>query len=208
MPMPTSSLPRRDQILSAAERLFRDKGYLATSVRDIGKAVGIQGASLYHHIGGKEDLLWEIANRAADEFFAALQPIVSAETATPLKLRRAIIAHVGVIASNLEAAAVYFNEWRHFEPERRAAFMRRRDEYEDLFRQVLAQGQREDLFHIPDEKFAARFVLSALNWTHQWYRPDGPMTAEAIGGVLADMVLNGLYQTASAEMVLAASGVQ
>jgi hypothetical protein len=47
-----------------------------------------------------------------------------------------------------------------------------------------------------DERFAARLVLSALNWTHQWYKPDGPMTAEEVGSTLADMLLNGLYRTA------------
>lgn len=208
MPIRYSTLPRREQIRSAAERLFREKGYLATSVRDIGKAVGVQGASLYHHIGGKEDLLWEIACQAADEFFSALQPIVSAEATTALKLRRAIVAHVGVIARNLDSAAVYFNEWRHFEPERRAAYTRRRDEYEGLFRALLAQGQREGFFHIPDEKFAARFVLSALNWTHQWYRPDGPMSADEIGGALADMVLSGLQRTATPEAAPSGLGAQ
>jgi AcrR family transcriptional regulator len=192
MPKHAADLPRKDQILAAAERLFREKGYLATSVRDIGNAVGVRGASLYHHIGGKEELLWAIASRAADEFFAALQPIVASDLATPLKLRRAIIAHVGVIARNLDAAAVYFNEWRHLGPEQRAAYTRRRDEYENCFRQILWQGQREGLFTVPDEKFAARFVLSALNWTHQWYRPNGPMKPEEIGATLADLVMNGL----------------
>src|SRR3989338_8483776 len=105
--------PRKDQILAAAEKLFQERGYLATSVRDIGAAVGVRGASLYHHIGGKEELLWTIASRAADEFFAAVRPLVAADEATPLKLRKAIIAHVGVITRNLDAAAVYFNEWRH-----------------------------------------------------------------------------------------------
>lgn len=190
-----SDLPRKDQILAAAERLFREKGYLATSVRDIGQAVGVQGASLYHHIGGKEELLWEIASRAAEEFFAALQPVMAADIATPLKLRRAVVAHVGVIARNLDAAAVYFNEWRHLNVKRRAEFTRRRDEYEACFRAILWQGMREGLFTVPDEKFAARFVLSALNWTHQWYRPDGLMTPEEIGGTLADLVLNGLSRT-------------
>lgn len=195
MSKPQSELPRKDQILAAAERLFRDKGYLATSVRDIGHAVGVRGASLYHHIGGKEELLWAIASRAADQFFAALQPIVASDLATPLKLRRAIIAHVGVIASNLGASAVYFNEWRHLGPDQRAAYTRRRDDYENCFRQILWQGQREGLFTVPDEKFAARFVLSALNWTHHWYRPDGPMKPEEIGDTLADLVLNGLSRT-------------
>lgn len=196
MPRRNAGSPRREQILATAERLFREKGYLATSMRDIGRAVGVQGASLYQHFGGKEELLWTIASRAADEFFAALQPVMTAEVATPLKLRRAIVAHVGVITRNLDAAAVYFNEWRHLKKAQRAAFAKRRDEYEGLFRALLGQGIREGLFAPVDERFAARLVLSALNWTHQWYRPDGPMTAEEIGSTLADMLLNGLYRTA------------
>jgi len=196
MPRRADGPPRKDQILAAAEHLFREKGYLAASVRDIGRAVGVQGGSLYHHIGGKEELLWAIATRAADEFFAALRPVMASEAATPLKLRRAIITHVGVITRNLDASAVYFNEWRHLAQRRRDQFARRRDEYEDLFRLLLGQGIREGIFAPVDERFAARLVFSALNWTHQWYRPDGPMTPEEIGGTLADMLLNGLYRTA------------
>ncbi len=79
---------------------------------------------------------------------------------------------------------------------RRAEFTRRRDEYEGGFRSILWQGIREGHFAAMDEKFAARFVLSALNWTHQWYRPDGAMTPEAIGQTLADMVLKGLERLA------------
>jgi AcrR family transcriptional regulator len=196
MPRDSSGLPRKDQILAAAERLFHEKGYLATSVREIGDTVGIRGASLYHHIGGKDELLWAIANRAADEFFAALQPILTADEAAPLKLRKAIIAHVGVITRNLNAAAVYFNEWRHLNDEQRAEFTRRRDEYESGFRRILWQGIKEGHFAALDEKFAARFVLSALNWTHQWYRSSGPMRPEEVGSTLADMILNGLGRMA------------
>lgn len=188
----SDSTPRIDQILQIAERLFRERGYLATSVRDIGQAVGIRGASLYHHIGGKEDLLWMSASRAADQFFAALRPIMAEDTAAPLKLRRAICAHVAVIAHNLDAAAVYFNEWRHLSEARRAGFTQRRDDYENCFREILWRGIRDGHFAAVDEKFAARVVLSALNWTHQWYRPDGAMTPDEIGQTLADMLLKGL----------------
>jgi AcrR family transcriptional regulator len=156
----------------------------------------VRGASLYHHIGSKEDLLWLIASRAADEFFSAQQPILASAEATPLKLRRAIIAHVGVITRNLDASAVYFSEWRHLKKAQRTAFAKRRDEYEGLFRALMEQGIREGIFTPVDERFAARLVLSALNWTHQWYRPNGPMTADEIGSTLADMLLNGLYRTA------------
>lgn len=185
---------RRDQILAAAERLFRQRGYLATSVRDIGEAVGINGASLYSHIGSKEDLLWEIASRAADAFFAALEPIARADEPIPLRLRKAIIAHVGVITQHRDAAGVYFNEWRHLDEPRRSAFAKRMDDYQAIFRGMLREGIQAGLFAPVDERFASLVVLSALNWTHQWYRPDGAMTPEEIGRHLADLLFNGLYR--------------
>jgi len=190
------TLTRQLQIIAAAERLFRQKGYLATTVRDIADELGVRGASLYSHIGGKEELLWAIASRAADEFFAALQPIAASDEPAQLKLRKAVIAHVGVITRNLDAAAVYFNEWRHLGTRRRNQFAKRRDEYEALFRTILRDGITRGIFAPVDEKFAALLVLSALNWTHQWYKPDGPLTAEEVGRTLADMLLNGLSRTA------------
>ncbi|MBI3760258.1 MAG: TetR/AcrR family transcriptional regulator [Chloroflexi bacterium] len=188
--MPAETATRKDQMLAAAERLFRQKGYLATSIGDIEAETGVNA------VGGKEDLLWAIASRAADEFFAAVEPIAAADEAAPLKLRRAIIAHVGVITRNLDAAAVYFNEWRHLSEPRRAEFARRRDEYEALFRGLMRDGIRSGIFAPVDEKFAALLVLSALNWTYQWYKPDGPMSPEEIGRTLADLLCNGLYRTA------------
>jgi len=142
------------------------------------------------------DLLEAIASRAADEFFAALEPIARNDEPAQLKLRHAIIAHVGVITRNLDASAVYFNEWRHLSPHRRALFAKRRDEYESLFRTILREGIQSGIFAPVDEKFAALLVLSALNWTHQWYKPDGPLTAEEVGRTLADFLMNGLYRTA------------
>lgn len=63
---------RRDQVLMAAERMFRQRGYLGTSMRDLARSLGMQGPSLYSHFRSKQDLLWEIASRAADAFFAAV----------------------------------------------------------------------------------------------------------------------------------------
>ncbi len=181
--------------LLAAEKLFREKGYVGTSPDEIAAAARARGAGADTVID-KQALLWAIATRAADEFFAALEPVASSEEATPVKLRKAIIAHVGVITRNLDASAVYFSEWRHLPEPQRAEYTRRRDDYEACFRGVLSQGIHEGIFAPVDERFAARLVLSALNWTHQWYRPDGPMTPDEIGSTLADMLLNGLYRTA------------
>jgi len=194
MTLRKDTLTRQLEIYSTAEQFFRQKGYLATNMREIADTLGVQGASLYSHIGSKEEILWTVANRAADEFFAALAPVVATTETAPLKLRRAIVAHVGVIARNLDAAAVYLNEWRHLGPRRRAQFAKRRDDYEALFRTMIRDGLEAGAFAPVDEKFASLVVLSALNWTHQWYKPNGPMSAEEVGEKIADLLLNGLLK--------------
>ena len=65
---------RKTQILAAGEKLFNEKGYLATSVRDLADAVGMEAASLYSHYKSKEDILWTIADRCANEFFESVKP--------------------------------------------------------------------------------------------------------------------------------------
>ena len=66
---------RRTQLIETAEDLFSKKGYVATSMRDIAEALNIEAASLYSHIGSKDDILWEIADRCATEFHTAIDPI-------------------------------------------------------------------------------------------------------------------------------------
>lgn len=104
--MTEATIQRRDELLSAAQRLFSERGYEATSVRDIADALAIKAGSLYAHIETKEDLLWEILCRAADCFFEAVRPIVESNLVTVEKLRRLIAAHVQVITESSEAAAV------------------------------------------------------------------------------------------------------
>src|SRR3972149_11107559 len=93
---PRSSVesPRRQQIEDAASELFRERGYAATSVRDIAHALDMQGGSLYAHVASKEDMLWAMLTRAADRFNAEVGPVVERERAERRKLRDMIRAHV------------------------------------------------------------------------------------------------------------------
>jgi AcrR family transcriptional regulator len=185
-------LQRRDEVFAVAERLFARKGFQATSVRDIAEALQIKGGSLYHHIESKDDLLWGIVSDAADRFFEAVAPIVRSDLLTIEKLRRVIAAHVKVITSNLDAAAVYSTEWRNLGEPRRREFAGRRDEYERIVRGLVHDCIREGTFADVDEKFATLLILSSINWIYQWYRPDGPMTPDEIARKLTELFFNGL----------------
>jgi len=188
----TAVAPRREQILEAAARLFRERGFHATSVRDIADAVGLQGGSLYAHVQSKDEVLWEIVKESADRFFRALRPVVASDRDTLTKLREAILVHVNVITEDLDAAAVYTTEWRHLPEPRRSEFAAWRDEYEQLFRSLVHQGMREGHLSPVDEGYATLFILSALNYVYLWFRPEGRMGSEAVARMMADFIFNGL----------------
>ncbi len=188
---------RKEQIRRVAVKLFRDRGYAGTSVRDIAEAVGIQGGSLYAHVNSKDDLLWDIVNHSADRFFEKLSPIFAQDQAVMPRLRQAIIAHVGVITNDLDAAAVYSTEWRHLSAERRALFAARRDEYEQMFRGLIREGMEQRLLATADEVFASLFVLSSLNWVYQWFKPDGKLTGDELGKMMAEYIFDGLRRRLS-----------
>jgi len=186
------AIQRREELLAAAERLFSQQGFQATSIREIADAMNLQAGSLYAHIETKEDLLWEILSAAADRFFAAINPIVVSDLVTIEKLRRAIAAHVGVITRSAASASVYSTEWRHLSEPRRSEFAKRRNEYEQLFRGMVRDAIREGAFGDVDEKFATLLILSSINWIYQWFSPDGPMTPEEIARRITDLFFNGL----------------
>lgn len=190
-----ASLDRKAQIVSAAERLFNERGFLATSVRDLAEELGMEAASLYSHFKSKDDILWTIADRCASEFFDKIRPIAESQLHTQKKLTEMIIAHIGVITRNINAAAVFFREWRHIAEPRRSEYAILRNEYEEIFRQVVRKGIEENLFKNHDEGFSTRTIMSAVNWTHTWYRADGELTSEEIGQHLAGILLHGLVRT-------------
>lgn len=184
--------PRRQQIEDAASTLFRERGYAATSVRDIAHALDMQGGSLYAHVASKEDMLWAIVVRAADRFNAEVGPIAASDRTAARKLRKMIRAHVAVVTSAQKDAAVFLDEWRFLSEERRAQIAARRDDYEGLFRRAIAEGVASGEFGRVDPALTAMVILSALNGIAKWYRPEGNLTPAAIADRHADLFLRSL----------------
>lgn len=185
-------LDRKEQIYRAAARLFSEVGYRATSMRDIAAALDIKAGSLYSHIRSKEDVLWEIVSRAADEFDAALAGVRGGELPPPEKLRAALAAYTAVVARNLEFATVLFQDWRHLPPEKRAAVAARRDAVERVFREIVAEGVAGGAF-TPDlnVKLTAVLALSGANWLPNWFRPEGRLSAPEVAEAFAELLLRG-----------------
>jgi TetR/AcrR family transcriptional regulator, cholesterol catabolism regulator len=186
--------PRRQQIEDAASALFRERGYAATTVRDIAQALNLQGGSLYAHVASKEDVLWSIVSRAADRFNAEVAPLAASGAPGPVRLREMIRAHVAVVTSAQRDATVFLHEWRFLSDERREQMAARRDAYEALFRQTIAEGIQAGEFATRDPRMTAMAILSALNGIATWYRPDGVLTPDEIADDYADLFLKAIHE--------------
>ena len=185
---------RRQAIEEVASDLFRERGYAGTSIRDIARALSVQGASLYAHVTSKEDVLWAIVDRAATRFEAAANRAEAAATEArpgdPAEAIAALVrAHVGVITGDVDEAGVFVNEWRALGEGRRAAILERRDAYQARFRRHIEQGIALGAFALTDPSIAASTVLSAVNGLAAWYDPDGRLPASRIADHLVDLTL-------------------
>ena len=182
-----------------ASDLFREQGYAATSVRDIARALDIQGASLYAHVTSKEDVLWAIVDRAASRFEAAADAAddCSRPNDHTARLTELARAHVRTIAEDVGAASVFVAEWRSLGAERRAAILERRDAYERRFRELIAAGIASGEFRMTDAAVASMFVLGALNSIATWYDPNGRLPANRIADYAADLAVRTLAEDPS-----------
>lgn len=183
----------RSDVVETAGRLFAQRGFHGTSMRDLGEELGLLGSSLYAHIGSKAELLVEIVDEGA-LLFQGLADDVAASGARPdAKLRALIEGHVRILTDNLDRAATYLNEARHLPEHQRAQIVAMRDRYEQAFRAVLDEGVAAGTFRAGlDTRHAATFVLSLLNALDRWYRPEGVDGPAAVAGHLTDFVLEGI----------------
>src|ERR687886_2600533 len=101
-----ASTSRRRELSRQAARLFAAKGYHGTSIGDVAEALGVQKGSLYAHIAGKQDLLYETMREGAEAFHGALDAIPETLPATE-KIRLALRAHLRIVAGQLDVATVF-----------------------------------------------------------------------------------------------------
>ncbi len=184
---------RAEQVYQAALRLFRQKGYHATSMQDIAEAVGLYKGSLYHYINSKEDLLLHAFERAMDSLLVEIEEVVRDTQLDPAtQLRRAIRAHVAAVAENLDALAVYLHEWRGFAGDQAATVTAQSERYEALLGGIIRRGVEAGQFKESDVKVSTLGVLGMCNWLYHWYNPSGRLGPAQIADTFADFVLDGL----------------
>ncbi|MEX1126469.1 MAG: TetR/AcrR family transcriptional regulator [Acidimicrobiia bacterium] len=183
----------RQDVIEAAGRLFAEKGYHGTSMRDLGRELGLLGSSLYAHVESKQDLLVEVVEEGARLFEASADAAVAGDGSSDNQLRRLIGGHVGVVLENSDVVRTYLNEARMLDPEHRGRVIAARDGYEQTFRRVIAAGVADGSFRTDaDPKLQSIFILSILNAIERWYRPEGRVSRDQLVEEVSNIALASL----------------
>ncbi len=170
--METIVSEKKQRILEAAARLFRDKGYSATSMRDLAGAVNLKASSLYNHISSKEEILQEICLANARRFHEGMKRIQELPEDKPLARLEALLKlHIRIATQDVTSVTSFNDEWRHLSEPHLSQFLEMRRAYESFFRKVIREGTQQGIFRSADESVVLYALISSLRWLYDWYQP-------------------------------------
>lgn len=162
-------LSRKEQIKTVAARLFRKRGFKATSMRDIAKAMDMEAPSLYNHISSKRQLLEELLMSIAQSFILGMKEVKEAPLNSLDKLERLIKLHVDITIDHTDAVSLLTNEWVHLEGGAALDFNALKDDYEKDFKGILMACINEGHLKEVNADLAMFSILSTLRWLYSWY---------------------------------------
>ena len=184
--------PRRSEMYRTIAQLFRDRGFDATSVSDIARALGLTKAGLYHHFDSKEALLFEIMmfglDKVRDEVILPVRAISDPEE----RLRQLITRHARITTRGHGAVAHLQDEIRALPPPARKQVEHRMRVYFDLVRGTLDELRAAGRLCDVDTTVATFSLIGMILWLPRWFRQDGRLTQDHVAENIANLALGGL----------------
>ena len=180
---------RTADIRAAALALFAERGYQATTMADIGAAIGIRGPSLYKHVGSKQELLSQIMVATMEALIAGHRAAIAGCDDVAERLRRAAEAHVRFHARHRLEAFVGTREIRSLQEPHLAEVLDRRAAYERRFRDIVADGAEAGRFRVVSAKLTSYAILDLGMGVSVWYREDGDLTEDQVVYQYGDLAL-------------------
>jgi TetR/AcrR family transcriptional regulator, cholesterol catabolism regulator len=181
---------RREELLRVSARLFREKGFDGTTIRDISGAAGMHSGSPFYHFKTKQDILAAVMEQGLTEGLRRIEEALAAPTPEQ-RFVRMIRAQLGtILEEGNDFVPVLLYDWRSLTETNRRRIVALKDRYDALWQQVIDELQRAG--HIAgDAQLTRLLVLGAVNWTGTWFRPGGRLTLDEVAEGAARLFLRG-----------------
>ncbi|HSP17710.1 MAG TPA: TetR/AcrR family transcriptional regulator [Thermoanaerobaculia bacterium] len=183
---------RASEVYRTAAQIILEKGYDATSVNDIARALGITKAGLYHYIHGKTQLLFDIMQYGLDELEREVAKPATEIKDAEARLRFMIETHARIVTRGQGAVTILVDEARALTPAQNRAIAKRKRAYLDFLRATLQQLRAEGTLRDVNITVAAFGILGTINWLSRWYQSDGALNEKQLAAQIVDIALNGL----------------
>ena len=185
----TSFDGRLEQILATAAKVFAEKGFHPTTMRDLSRATGMSLAGLYHYISGKDELLFLIQTRSFSGVLAGAEASITGGRTPAERLERFIKHHVSFFAGHMSEMKVLSHEANSLTGERLDAINALKRRYVDLLRGLIDDVEAD---RTADSHVSAYALFGMMNWIYNWYNPAGPLPPEALAERFAQLFISGL----------------
>jgi len=187
------TISKEQEIITVAARLFKEKGYRATTLEDIAAAVGMLKGRLDYYIQSKEELLYIVVREPVRQIYNKLEEIVNSDAPIKAKIAQALANHMTLFHQHYPHMAVYLHDYHHLMQKLQKDIIETPKHYQRLWAALLQQGiDAGELRNDLDVKVTVYAILGMCNWVYRWYNPLGKLSAEAIAAIFTTLVLDGL----------------
>ena len=183
---------KKEIILEKAAVMFREKGFSATSMRDLAESVGIEAASLYNHIQSKSQILQEIVFRAADDCNQHLDKLTDENAACSVKIESIIRFHVQMMLNRFEDYHVMTHEWIHLSEPHLSNFINQRRTYVQKLESIVEECIQKKEFKPILPYVAVLTILSAVRGLEFWHRSQKKITPAELEENMVIHLISGL----------------
>ena len=188
---------RRDKIFTAAAQLFKTRGYHATSLNDVAEAAGMERATLYYYVSGKQEILQEIIQHACLENLKMVEALAESDEPAVDRIRTFIARLMNGYRDQYPHVFVYLKEDMQAigenNPDWQALMHEYRHRFDNALTKIVQAGLDDGSIRpFSDARLIAYGITGMLNWSHRWFSPDRGYTSEMIGRDFSEMVLLGL----------------
>src|SRR3954449_11584123 len=182
---------RREELLRVSAKLFREKGFDGTSIRDISAAAGMHAGSPFYHFKTKQDILVAVMEQGLAEGLRKTEEVMALSVPPEQKLTKLIRTQLGtILEEGNDFIPVLLYDWRSLNAANRRRIVQPKDRYDALWQQVIDDLQRAG--HMPgDAQLVRLLILGAVNWTGTWYRLGGRPLPLTEAGYTTQQFLNG-----------------